>query len=262
MMLLKLWIRVKRRGGGGGMSDKTSPIPPTSSTAPLKRSSFNSRIKTSNIPSISSTASQKKSSCKSRAKTSKIPPTSYVPASPKDTSLNNTDNDALLAKVLSEMDKEEHDSYLRPRGKNYRFTKPKSEKKEQTNKEVQCATSAQWVRVEELKKYLHFDRDIQTLSGKGKQYMDELWSEIEKSGLKNPLSLSVSKKTGRAVIFDGNHRLTIFKNKNVEWFPLKVSYFFIEDDFDKSFSFVPCIYDEDNWPSKPTPRNIGFSIKQ
>ena len=152
----------------GGMSNKTSPIPPTSSTAPLKRSSFNSRIKTSNIPSISSTASQKKSSCKSRAKTSKIPPTSYVPASPKDTSLNNTDNDALLAKVLSEMDKEEHDSYLRARGKNYRFTKPKSEKKEQTNEEVQCATSSQWVRVEELKKYLHFDRDIQTLPAKGK----------------------------------------------------------------------------------------------
>ena len=89
VMLLKLWIRVKRRG----MGDKTSPIPPTSSTAPLKMSSFNSRIKTSNIPSISSTASQKKSSCKSRAKTSKIPPTSYVPASPKDTSLNNTDNE-------------------------------------------------------------------------------------------------------------------------------------------------------------------------
>ena len=87
-------------------------------------------------------------------------------------------------------------------------------------------------------------------------------SDIQKNGLEHPLSLSVSKKTGRAVLFDGNHRLTIFRNKNVEWVPLKVSYFFIEDDFDESFSLVPRRYAEDNWPVKPTPENIGFSIKQ
>ena len=62
--------------------------------------------------------------------------------------------------------------------------------------------------------------------------------------------------------FDGNHRLTIFRNKNVEWAPLKVSYFFIEDDYDKSFNFVPNIYDENNWPSNPTPQNMGFNIKK
>ena len=127
---------------------------------------------------------------------------------------------------------------------------------------MKCATSAQWMRVSELKLFLHFDRDVQTLPGKGKEYMKDLWCDIERNGLQNPLSLSVSKATGRAVIFDGNHRLTLFRNKNVEWVPLNVSYFFIEDDFDKSFSLVPWIYGEDNWPEKPTPANIGFTIRQ
>ena len=63
----------------GGMRDKTSPIPPTSSTAPLKKSSFNSRAKTSNITSTSSvTAPPKDTSLNNNAKTSPIPPTSYI----------------------------------------------------------------------------------------------------------------------------------------------------------------------------------------
>ena len=56
---------------------------------------------------------------------------------------------------------------------------------------------------------------------------------------------------------------------------MKVSYFFIEDeddesfrfvpkmyDDDESFRFVPKMYDEDEWPVNPTPENIGFQIKK
>ena len=75
--------------------------------------------------------------------------------------------------------------------------------------------------------------------------MNQLWSDIKRNGLQNSLSLSVSRKTGRALLFDGNHRFTLFRNKKVEWVPLKVSYFFIEDDDDESFRFVPKVYDDD-----------------
>ena len=54
----------------------------------------------------------------------------------------------------------------------------------------------------------------------------------------------------------------MFRNKKVEWVPLKVSYFFIEDEDDESFRFVPKMYDEDEWPVNPTPENIGFQIKK
>ena len=110
--------------------------------------------------------------------------------------------------------------------------------------------------------YLHFDRDIETLLGKGKKYLNQLWSDIKRNGLQNSLSLSVSRETGRAVLFDGNHRLPLFRNKKVEWVPLKVSYFFIEDEDNESFRFVPKMYDEDEWPVNPTPENIGFQIKK
>ena len=88
--------------------------------------------------------------------------------------------------------------------------------------------------------------------------MNQLWSEIKRSRLQNSLSLSVSGKTGQVVLFDGNHRLTLFRNKKVEWVPLKVSYFFIEDD-DDEVRFVPKVYDE---ASQSNPENIGFQIKK
>ena len=69
--------------------------------------------------------------------------------------------------------------------------------------------------------------------------MTRLWCDLIKNGLKYQLSLSISKKTGRAVIFDGNHRLAILRNKNVKLVPLKVSYFFREDDYNESFPLVP-----------------------
>ena len=149
---------------------------------------------------------------------------------------------------------------MKPRGKSYRSTSKPVPDVENKIQEVKCSSSAQRVRLSELTEYLHFDRDIQALPGKGKEYLAELWSDIQRNGLQNPLSLSVSRKTGRAVLFDGNHRLTLFRNKNVQWVPLKVSYFFIEDDDDKSFKFVPKVYDEDKWPENPTPENMGFLI--
>ena len=169
-------------------------------------------------------------------------------------------DDSLLAKALSELAEEDENVYVKPRGKNYRYKARRVCDDVGGNKEeVKYASTAQRVRVVE---YLHFDRDIETLPGKGKKYLNQLWSDIKRNGLQNSLSLSVSRKKGRAVLFDGNHRLTLFRNKKVEWVPLKVSYYFIEDEDNESFRFVPEMYDADEWPVNPTPENIGFQFKK
>ena len=62
------------------------------------------------------------------------------------------------------------------------------------------------------------------------------------------------------MVKDGNHRLTILRNKMVDRIPLKVSYFFIEDDYSDRFQKVPRMYNEDEWPPYPKPDDIGFSI--
>ena len=175
---------------------------------------------------------------------------------------DSTVDDSLLAKALSEIENEGDNMYAKPIGKSYRYKGKPVCDVGRTTEEVKCDSTAQRVRVSELIKYLHFDRDVNTLPGKGKKYLNKLWSDITQNGLQNPLSLSVSRKTGRAVLFDGNHRLTLFRNKEVVWVPLKVSYFFIEDDYSESFTFVPNVYAEDEWPSYPTPENIGFLIKK
>ena len=59
----------------------------------------------------------------------------------------------------------------------------------------------------------------------------------------------------------GNRRFTLFRNKKVEWVPLKVSYFFIEDEDDESFRFVPKVYDEDEWSANPTQKTSPFKSR-
>ena len=99
------------------------------------------------------------------------------------------------------------------------------------------------------------------MPGKGKRYLNQLWSDIKRNGLQNSLSLSVSRQTGRAVLFDGNHRLTLFRNKKIVWVPFSVSCFFIADDDDESFRFVPKVYDEDEWPANPTLKTSAFKSR-
>ena len=91
--------------------------------------------------------------------------------------------------------------------------------------------------------------------------MSNLWKNITTEGLKRPLSLSVSRKIGRGVIYDGNHRLTLLRNKEVEWIPVLVKYYFIEDDYNEKFPFVPRLYEEAAWPNAPAAETVGFEIR-
>ena len=114
-----------------------------------------------------------------------------------------------LSKALNHIETENSQvSYSKPRGKNYRCrSKVNNLTSIKTVGKLQSSSSAQRVLIS----------DIQRLPGKRKKYMTQLWCDLIKNGLKYQLPLSISKKTGRAVIFDGNHRLTILRNKNVKW---------------------------------------------
>ena len=80
----------------------------------------------------------------------------------------------------------------------------------------------QLVKLDQRKRYIEFDRRTQKLSGKGKKYLQKLKKNIKQNGLQSPLQLAVSKKTGRAYIFEGNHRMICLEELKCEldWFPV------------------------------------------
>ena len=80
----------------------------------------------------------------------------------------------------------------------------------------------QLVKLDQLKRYIEFDRRTQKLSGKGKKYLQKLKKNIKQNGLQSPLQLAVSKETGRAYIFEGNHRMICLEELKCEldWFPV------------------------------------------
>ena len=107
--------------------------------------------------------------------------------------------------------------------------------------------NVQLVRREQLERFVEFDRTVMKVPGKGKRYLNNLGQQIKKEGLKRPIVLAVSKLTGGAYIHNGNH----LKKENVEWVPVKISYFFINDDNDKRFQHIPGTIDN-TWPEYPT----------
>ena len=110
-----------------------------------------------------------------------------------------------------------------------------------------------------LKNYVEFNRKVQRVPGKGRDYLKELKVNIQENGLKVPIHLSVSRKTGRAYVHDGNHRMSVLEDLKVEWVPVKISYVFIHKDDDKKFNFIPAALS--SYPDYPTPSDMGFETK-
>lgn len=96
--------------------------------------------------------------------------------------------------------------------------------------------------------------------GKGKRYMNKLSKDLKLNGLQYPLTLSVSKLTGRAYMHDGNHRISVMKDLGVEWVPVKVIYFFINDENSVRYQIIPA-GNLDSYPEYPTPEDMGFVVK-
>ena len=108
----------------------------------------------------------------------------------------------------------------------FELKKPKTKKPKKIN--LQIKANVQLVRTCVLAKYLEQDRRKRRLLDRPATYLFDLAKRIEKEGLKQPIILAVSKITERAYVYEGNHRMT-----------LKVNYFFLNDDHDKKFNFIP-----------------------
>ena len=91
-------------------------------------------------------------------------------------------------------------------------------------------------------------------------YLTDLGNRIEKEGLKRPIILAVGEITHRADIYEGNHRMAVLLNEDVPWLPLKFNYFFLNDDRDKKFNFIPRLV-IGSWPANPNPSDLGFETR-
>ena len=61
-------------------------------------------------------------------------------------------------------------------------------------------------------------------------------------------------------MYEGNHRLAVMRNEGVQWVPLKVQYYFLNDDQDQRFRYIRLSM-HDDWPEEPTPEKMGFITK-
>ena len=111
-----------------------------------------------------------------------------------------------------------------------------------------------------MAKYLECDRRKTPLPDRSKGYIENHWNDIKQNGLKNPVVPAISKKTEQAYIYEGHHRMAALLDNNVDWVPWEANYFFLNDDGDTSFCFVPRTVNE-NWPSNPKPSNFGFETR-
>ena len=91
-------------------------------------------------------------------------------------------------------------------------------------------------------------------------YLKELSKNLKRNGLIQPLQLCVSKLTGRAYLYEGNHRMAVFRQEKVEWIPVLVHYLFQNDDNDERYHTVPIGFpsNQNQWPSEPTPEMLGL----
>ena len=78
----------------------------------------------------------------------------------------------------------------------------------------------QLVNIEQLAPYREFDRNKQGDPGKRKNYLKRLTDTLLSEGLYYPVTLAVSKKTGKAYVYEGNHRHAALINTGTKWVPV------------------------------------------
>ena len=90
--------------------------------------------------------------------------------------------------------------------------------------------------------------------------LKDLGNDIKQNGSRNPIILAISKKTERAYIYEGNHRMAALLDNNVDWVPLMLDHFFLNDGDDTRLCPVPRTVNG-NWPSNPNPSDFGFETR-
>ena len=101
-------------------------------------------------------------------------------------------------------------------------------------KNLQIKANIQLVRTWVLAKYLEHYRRKRRVPDRLAIYLTDLGKHIEKEGLKQPIILAVSKIKDRAYVYEGNHRMAVLLNEDVPWVPLKINYFFLQNDHDSN----------------------------
>ena len=103
---------------------------------------------------------------------------------------------------------------------------------------------------------------IENLTGKLKEllasrinnYLATLSKDIQVNGVKQCLQITVTTKTQRAYLYEGNHRLQALIDVGIEYAPVKVIHFFLRDDADESLKFVP--NKVQSFPDNPLPSDL------
>lgn len=119
--------------------------------------------------------------------------------------------------------------------------------------------NVQLVRLPVLQKYIEFDRTKDAKYEDGGKYLKRLENNIKKNGLSEPLVLAVSKETQRAYLTEGNHRIICLENLGVHWVPLKVGFWFLNDDKSSEYPFIPATLS--TFPDEITPSLCGFETR-
>ena len=110
-------------------------------------------------------------------------------------------------------------------------------------------------------KYLKCGRTKAPLPGRSDSYIEDLGNDIKQNGLKIPVIIAINKKkTERAYIHEGNHRMAPLLDNDVNWVPLMMTFLFLSNVDDTHFCFVPRTING-NWPSNPKSSNFGFETK-
>ena len=121
-------------------------------------------------------------------------------------------------------------------------------------------TGVQLVRLPVLQKYIEFDRNIYRKHDDHEKYMKWLENDIKVNGIKEPLILALSKKSQRAYLTEGNHRIICLENLGAHWVPLKITYLFLNQDDAKEYFFIPAYLKK--FPKNILPEQCGFEVKK
>ena len=92
------------------------------------------------------------------------------------------------------------------------------------------------------------------LASRINNYLATLSKDIQVNGVKQCLQITVTTKTQRAYLYEGNHRLQALKDVGIEYAPVKVIHFFLRDDADESLKFVP--NKVQSFPDNPLPSDL------
>jgi hypothetical protein len=82
------------------------------------------------------------------------------------------------------------------------------------------AQKVQEISIDELSKYVEYDRETQPRDKNTPNKISELTEDIKKNGVKEPLQLNLY--NGKAILVEGNHRIVAAKNAGLKTVPVEI----------------------------------------